>query len=82
MRQVKCSVCGRGMIGGASGVMLQSAKWPTVFIHGGPCRNEVFRVLFEREGFPSNKLTEDLTLDEATMALLRQNMTRTDKDIR
>jgi len=72
MKQVKCAVCGKAHVHGTLTELLQSTRFPTVFLHNGECRQRVWSVLVMREGFdPRIPLIQELTRDDDIHQMLR-----------
>lgn len=59
MKPVRCAICGTAYVADGTTVLLQSARFPTVFTHGGPCWASISST-FAKEGFEWNILCEEL----------------------
>lgn len=63
MIHVRCAVCDRMMVDSASQSLMQSRRFPTVFIHGR-CVQRILRIWNVVENWPRNELYYELVMTE------------------
>ena len=65
MQSVRCAACGSQLMNGATAVLLQSQRFPSIFLHAGPCQS-VMRLAWELEKLPQGEFFHDLFSVEST----------------
>lgn len=72
MIQLRCAICGQATVHGAAHQLMQSQRFPTVFLHNYPCMNTVWNVLVMKMGLnPTTPMIIELTRDREISNLLR-----------
>lgn len=73
MKRVCCSLCGKALVRGAEAYMMQSERFPSVYLHSTICTQSIFHVLVVQMGLsPTNPLMMELMRDEEIMSLHRE----------